>query len=282
MRQDNNSESINKWKRRIHQIIFEADTFEGKLFDIILLFMILASIIAVSWESLPHLDPRTKRILYTIEWILTIFFTIEYILRLISVHKAIQYAKSFYGIIDLLAILPTYLSIIFVGSHSLLVIRALRLLRLFRIFKMVHYLNQGEILIKSLKASLAKLTVFVYFVVVVVCIFGAVMYLVEGSSNEEFDSIPRSIYWAIVTVTTVGYGDIAPHSALGQFLSAILMILGYAVIAVPAGIISSEVLKEHKTKKLSQISTQACRYCSLEGHDTDADFCKYCGEPLHE
>ena len=243
--------------------------------------MILVSIIAVSWESLPDLAPKTKQILYRLEWVLTIFFTIEYILRLGSVHKPLEYAKSFYGVIDLLAILPTYLSIFFAGTNSLLVIRGLRLLRLFRIFKMVAYLNQGEILIKSLKSSMAKLTVFVYFVVVVVCIFGAVMYLVEGGSNPQFDSIPRSIYWAIVTITTVGYGDISPLTPLGQFLSAVLMIMGYAVIAVPAGIISSEVIKEHKGKSEKQITTQACQFCSLEGHDVDAVYCKYCGEPIH-
>ena len=270
------------WRGRIHEIIFEADTFEGKFFDVVLLIMILISIVAVSIESIPTIDIDTKRFLYILELVLTGFFTVEYILRLISVHKAKVYATSFYGIIDLLAILPTYLSIFIVGTNSLLVIRALRLLRLFRIFKMVQYLNQGELLIKSLKSSIIKLTVFVYFVIVMVCIFGAVMYLIEGSSNDEFDSIPRSIYWAVVTITTVGYGDIAPHTPLGQFISAILMVMGYAVIAVPAGIISSEVIKEQRDKKKEEISTQACRYCSHEGHDADAIYCKHCGQQLNE
>lgn len=275
------SETSNRWRHRIHEIIFEADTFEGKLFDIILLLMILCSIIAVSWESLPNLDLRTKHRLYIIEWILTIFFTIEYILRLYSVNKPLQYAKSFFGVVDLLAIIPTYLSIFIVGTHSLVILRALRLLRLFRIFKMVHYLNQGNIILKSLRASLPKLTVFAYFVVVMVCIFGAVMYLIEGSSNKEFDSIPRSIYWAIVTITTVGYGDIAPHTAFGQFLSAILMIMGYAVIAVPTGIVSSDIINESHKKTEEEISTQSCMHCCKEGHDSDALYCKFCGELIN-
>ena len=270
------------WRAKVFEIIFEADTLEGKIFDIVLLIMIALSIVAVSWESLPNLDTHTKDLLYHAEWVLTIFFTGEYILRLMTVKKPSAYATSFYGIIDLMAILPTYLSLFFVGTNSLLVIRALRLLRLFRIFKMVHYLDQGDILVKSLKASFARLTVFVYFVVVMVCVFGAVMYLIEGSQNSEFDSIPRSIYWAIVTITTVGYGDIHPITAFGQFLSAILMITGYAVIAVPAGIISSEVLKEHRSKSAKEITTQTCMNCSLEGHDQDAVYCKFCGHPIHE
>lgn len=267
---------------RIHEIIFEADTFEGKLFDIILLVMIVISIVAVAWESLPNLELSTKNRLYSLEWVLTIFFTIEYVLRILSVKKPMKYITSFYGVVDLLSILPTYLSIILPGSNTFLVIRALRLLRLFRIFKMANFLIQGDILLKSVKSSFAKIVVFVYFVLVMVCIFGATMYVVEGQTNPAFDSIPRSIYWAIVTITTVGYGDIAPASALGQFLSAILMITGYAVIAVPTGIMSAEIFKRQKRlMKKTRISTQSCQSCSLEGHDDDAVYCKFCGAKIH-
>ena len=274
-------------RSRIHEIIFEADTLEGKMFDILLLAMILISIVAVSWESLPNLNPSTKQNLYIIEWILTVFFTVEYVLRIISVKKPWKYITSFYGIVDLLSILPTYLSILIPGSNTFLVIRSLRLLRLFRVFKMVHFLDQGNILVRSIRTSLPKMTVFIYFVLVMVCIFGATMYVVEGPQNEGFDSIPRSIYQAIVTITTVGYGDIAPQTALGQFLSAILMIVGYAVIAVPTGIVSAEFVNTYKEKrriyiKEQNFSTQACRHCSLEGHDEDALYCKYCGEKIHD
>ncbi len=267
---------------RIHEIIFEADTLEGKIFDVVLLVMIMVSIIAVAWESLPTLDPGTKKRLYNLEWLLTIFFTVEYFLRIISVKRPMKYITSFYGVVDLLSILPTYLSIILPGSNTFLVIRALRLLRLFRIFKMANFLIQGDILLKSLKSSMAKIIVFVYFILVMVCIFGAIMYVVEGHVNPEFDSIPRSIYWAIVTITTVGFGDITPSTALGQFLSAILMITGYAVIAVPTGIMSAEIFKkQRRLMRSNRISTQACRSCSLEGHDEDAVYCKFCGDKLH-
>ena len=231
-------------KNKIHEIIFEADTVKGKLFDVVLLVMIVLSIIAVCWESLPGLNSSVKSFLYVVEWILTIFFTVEYAMRLYSVHRPMKYATSFFGIIDLLSIIPTYLSIFFVGSQSLVVLRALRLLRIFRIFKMAKYLSQGALIMDSIKASMAKLTVFVYFVLVMVCVFGSIMYFVEGSANPEFDSIPRSIYWAIVTLTTVGFGDITPTTWLGQFLSAILMIAGYAVIAVPTGIVGAGFIKE--------------------------------------
>ena len=270
-------------RKRIHEIIFEADTWEGKVFDVVLLGMIVLSIVVVSWETLPNLDETTKTSLYVLEWIMTIFFTIEYILRILSVRKPLKYVFSFYGIVDFLSIVPTYLSPFLPGSNSLLVIRALRLLRLFRIFKMAHFLDQGDVIMKSIKSSMAKITVFIYFVLVMVVIFGALMYVVEGNKNPEFDSIPRGIYWAIVTITTVGYGDIAPITAFGQFLSAILMITAYAVIAVPTGIISAEFVNKHKSKRqiLKKLNTQSCQGCAQEGHDNDAIFCKFCGERLH-
>ncbi len=271
------------WQDQLHELIFEADTVTGKSFDIILLIAIVASVIAVCWESLPNLDPTTKNVLYIVEWIFTIFFTIEYVTRMIAVHKPMKYATSFYGIIDLLSIIPTYLSLFIVGTNSLLVLRALRLMRLFRIFKMVPFLDQGNIIVSSIRSSIPKLTVFVSFIMIVVCISGAVMYLVEGHhGNESFDSIPRGIYWSIVTITTVGFGDIVPKTALGQFLSALLMIMGYAVIAVPTGIVSAEIAKGGSSNdEPHEYTTQACRYCSLEGHDPDAVHCKHCGEVLN-
>lgn len=266
-------------KEILHEVIFEADTPKGKLFDVVLLIMIVLSVIAVCVETVPTISESSKSFLSILEWMFTAFFTVEYILRLYTVYKPWKYATSFYGIIDLLAILPAYLGLIAAGTHSLMVIRAIRLLRVFRIFKMASFLSQGNVIIKSLRSSLAKITVFLYFVILIVCIFGAIMYLVEGGSNPSFDSIPRSIYWSIVTLTTVGYGDIAPSTALGQFLSSILMIVGYAVIAVPTGIVSSEIIKNSSTP--DNLNTQSCRYCSKEGHDDDADYCKYCGEHLH-
>ncbi len=269
------------WKDELHEVIFEADTVKGKSFDIILLIAIVASVIAVCWESLPNLNPGTKKVLYIVEWMFTIFFTIEYIMRLVSVQRPSKYALSFYGIIDLLSIIPTYLSILVVGTNSLLVFRALRLMRLFRIFKMVPFLDQGNIIVSSIRSSIPKLTVFVSFIMIIVCISGAVMYLVEGQVNGEFDSIPRGIYWAIVTITTVGFGDIVPTTALGQFLSAVLMIVGYAVIAVPTGIVSAEIVKGGSDDEPHAYTTQSCRYCSLEGHAPDAIHCKFCGEILN-
>lgn len=270
------------YRNILHEIIFEADTPKGKKFDVILLVVILLSVIAVSVETIPSLSPSAQKMLYILEWVFTSFFTIEYVLRLYSVKKPIKYALSFYGIIDLLAILPAYLGLILAGTHSLTVIRAIRLLRVFRIFKMGSFLKQGDVIAKSMKSSLPKIMVFMYFVLLIVCIFGSVMYLVEGGQNPQFDSIPRSIYWSIVTLTTVGYGDIAPVTAFGQFLSSILMIVGYAVIAVPTGIVSSELINNSATAVEPDLNTQCCPYCSAEGHDDNAEYCKMCGEPLHE
>jgi voltage-gated potassium channel len=212
------------------------------------------------------------------EWIITIIFTIEYVLRIYSVAKPWNYITSFYGIVDLLAILPLYLSLFFVGTQSFAIIRALRLLRIFRVFKLGHYLDQGKVITLSLKRSIPKIAVFLYFVILMVLVFGSIMYLVEGGSNPQFDSIPTSIYWAIVTLTTVGYGDIAPHTPFGQFLASIVMIMGYAVIAVPTGIISAEIIRERAE---DNITTQACRCCMKEGHEPDAIYCKFCGEALN-
>jgi voltage-gated potassium channel len=262
---------------KLHEIIFEADTKAGKLFDEILLGFILLSIITVMLETIPNISPRLVTIYHVLEWIFTIIFTIEYFTRIYIVKKPINYITSFYGIIDLLAILPTYLSLVFAGTQSLIIIRAIRLLRVFRIFKMVSYLHQGKVILVALRSSAIKIAVFLLFVLILVSIFGSVMYLVEGSSNEKFDSIPRSVYWAIVTITTVGYGDISPTTVLGQFLSSLLMLLGYAIIAVPTGIVTGEMLIRRKTIS----NTQTCRNCSKDDHDDNAVFCKHCGEELH-
>lgn len=262
-------------RSRLHKIIFEADTPAGKTFDVILLIVIAASVFIVVLESMEPIQAKYGDVFNWLEWIFTGIFTIEYILRLYSVKKPWKYASSFFGVVDLLAILPTYLSLIAIGSQQLIVIRALRLIRIFRIFKLGHFLNESDVIINSLRASRAKITVFLTFVLLMVLIIGSTMYVVEGSSNPSFSDIPRSIYWAIVTLTTVGYGDITPITAIGQFLSAAVMILGYAVLAVPTGIVSAEMVF-----RKTQHTTQSCEHCGKEGHDLDATFCKYCGEKL--
>ena len=259
---------------KMHEIIFEADTQYGKVFDIFLIIFIALSILVVNLESVPSIANNYGAFLNGLEWVLTIFFTAEYIFRLYCSYRPKKYALSYYGIIDLLAILPTYLSLVVAGTHSLMVIRALRLLRVFRIFKMVGFLNQGSFILRSLKASRDKIFIFLFFIFLMVNILGSLMYFVEGGSNSGFDSIPRSIYWAIVTMTTVGYGDISPQTNLGQFLAALVMVLGYAVIAVPTGIVSSEMYSEAKKKE--DITSQVCMNCGREGHDSDAAYCKYC------
>jgi len=265
-------------KHTIHEIIFEADTPAGKFFDVALLIFIIASVLAVVLETVPTVYAKYAQFIIVLEWIFTIFFTIEYILRLYSTLKPLKYATSFYGIIDLLAILPSYLTLIFAGTQSLMVIRVIRLLRIFRIFKMVSFIQEAEYISQALYKSSRKILVFLFTILMIVIIVGAVMYLVEGSVNEDFDSIPRSIYWAIVTLTTVGYGDISPTSSLGQFIAAFVMILGYAVIAVPTGIVTKELINQPKEV---QTNTQCCMHCSKSGHDDDATFCKHCGNLIN-
>lgn len=268
-------------KNRIHEIIFEADTPAGKWFDIILLILILGSVGVVLIDSVPGIHNRFGDELYIAEWVFTILFTIEYILRIYSVYRPQKYVTSFFGVIDLISILPTYMSLFIFGSQNLIVIRALRLMRIFRIFKLANFTSQGMEIVDAMKRSRTKITVFILFMLVMVTIIGSVMYLVEAQVNSGFDSIPRSIYWTIVTLTTVGYGDITPQTELGQFLSAFIMLLGYSIIAVPTGIVSSELIKGKKSGKADgHSSTITCRYCATEGHDTDAIYCKHCGERL--
>lgn len=264
---------------RLHEIIFEADTRAGKLFDIVLLLAILLSVVVAMLETISSIQEHYGAIFYVLEWIFTLLFLAEYIVRLYVTEKPIKYAVSFFGIVDLLSILPLFLSLFIFGTQSLLMVRALRLLRLFRILKLGHFLGESQVIMSAIIASRNKLFVFLYFILIMVTITGSIMYVVEGGNNEGFSSVPNSIYWAIVTLTTVGYGDISPITDLGRFLSAVVMIMGYAVIAVPTGIVTGELVKKGKSQ--APISTQACRYCSREGHEHDAKYCKYCGEALH-
>lgn len=267
-------------RSRIHEVIFEADTPKGKVFDIVLLTLIVISIIVVMLESSDEYNEDYGVYFFYIEWILTIIFTVEYMLRLWSTLRPWKYALSFYGIVDLLAIIPTYLSLVVPNTQYFLIIRILRLMRVFRVFKLGHYLDEGDQLRRSLIASRNKISVFLFAVTILVIIIGSIMYLIEGGSNDGFSSIPRAVYWAIVTITTVGYGDITPITRVGQFLSAVVMILGYAIIAVPTGIVTSEMFNE--ANRMRQTTTQVCRYCAKEGHAADAVYCKYCGGRLNE
>ena len=259
----------------LHEIIFEADTKIGKLFDIILIASIIVSVIVVMLDSVKSVHEVYGDLLFNLEWIFTILFTVEYLLRLYSVGKPLKYATSFFGVIDLLAIIPTYIGLFFPTTRYFTVVRILRVLRIFRVLKFVQYLGAAKTLLVALKQSRRKITVFIFTVFTLVIIFGSLMYIIEGEENG-FTSIPRSIYWAIVTLTTVGYGDISPQTPLGQAFAAFIMVLGYGIIAVPTGIVTAELTKtENKV-----VSTQACKECSMEGHDGDAKYCKYCGSKL--
>jgi len=265
-----------KLKARLYEIIFEADTPMGKLFDVVLLWVILFSIALVMLESVQLVNNKYGFWLKFAEWIVTFVFSLEYILRIWLLRKPQSYIFSFYGLIDLLSILPSYLSLIIAGSGGLVVIRALRLLRVFRILKLSRYTSEASLIMQALKNSKQKLTVFLVAILAVVTILGTVMYMVEGEENG-FTSIPESIYWAIVTLTTVGYGDIAPHTDLGKFISSFVMILGYAIIAVPTGIVT--VATNNQMEKM--VSTQVCPECLCETHEPNAKFCKRCGAELN-
>ncbi|WP_236640898.1 ion transporter [Flagellimonas alvinocaridis] len=271
------------WKNKLHEIIYEADTPMGKLFDMALFFLIILSVILVMLETVKEIDERYHQILLVLEWCVTIFFSLEYIARIVSIKKPWKYIFSFYGIIDFVSTIPLYLSYILAGSQVLLAVRAFRLLRIFRILKLVKFIGEASQLQSALKASRTKIAVFIYVVLILSVILGTLMYLVEGD-DAGFTSIPRSIYWTIVTLTTVGFGDITPQTSLGQFLATIIMILGYGIIAVPTGIVTAEFSRNKKeteeTKKLVHLNTQACPSCSAEGHRDDATHCYNCGHTL--
>lgn len=281
------------WKHRLHEIIYEADTPMGKWFDLTLIALIVLSVILIMLESVKEIDVEFHRELLFLEWFVTIFFTLEYIARIISVKRPFKYIFSFYGIIDFISTIPLYLSYIFAGSQVLLAFRIFRMLRIFRILKLVKFIGEASQLKKALKASRTKIVVFIYVVLVLSVIMGTIMYLIE-SEEAGFTSIPRSIYWTIVTLTTVGYGDIAPQTNLGQFIAMIIMVLGYGIIAVPTGIVTAEFasgVNQGKTteKKESNIhphavhlNTQFCPYCSIDGHRDDATHCYGCGNLLNE
>ncbi|MFP2997626.1 ion transporter [Spongiivirga sp. MCCC 1A20706] len=266
------------WRHRLHEIIYEADTKVGKTFDIILLWVIILSIILVMLESVPSFDAKYHDQLDIAEWIITILFSLEYIARIVVVKKPTKYIFSFFGIVDLLSTIPKYLSLILGGSQFLVAVRALRLLRVFRILKLVRYIGEAAMLSKALKASKHKIFVFIFSVVILSVILGTIMYLVEGPENG-FTSIPRSVYWTIVTLTTVGYGDIAPQTAQGQFIATLVMIMGYGIIAVPTGIVTSELTAISREEKMN---TQMCPNCMEGNHVNNAIFCHNCGDRLNE
>lgn len=269
-------------RERLYIIIFGTDTVAGRRFDVVLLWLIVLSTLIVMLESIEEVKIFAGNWLLWFEIILTGIFTIEYLLRLWTSHKTMGYALSFYGIIDLLSILPTYLALFITSSQYLLVIRVFRLMRVFRVLKLARLMKEADTLWLSLKASRAKISVFLFAVFNVAVIMGTIMYIVEGGENG-FTSIPRSIYWAIVTMTTVGFGDIHPHTALGQFFSLILMILGYGIIAVPTGIVGVEMIKDAKSgKNISHylLDERHCNNCGRTGHLEDAKFCQNCGNQL--
>jgi voltage-gated potassium channel len=267
--------NLQGWRGKLYTIIFEADTPAGKWFDIILIASIIMSVFVVMLDSVSAVRAVYGESLYTIEWFFTILFTIEYILRLSCIGRPTIYAKSFFGIIDFMSIIPTYLSLLFPGSEYLLVIRIIRILRVFRVLKLIQYISEASVLMSALKASRHKIIVFLFAVLTLVTVFGSLMYLIEGEENG-FTSIPRSVYWAIVTMTTVGYGDISPRTNIGQMLAAIVMVMGYSIIAVPTGIVTSELAHAVREK----ISSCVCSECSSEGHTADAEYCKDCGAKL--
>lgn len=274
----NDGDELSNWRESLNTIVFGSETRAGKAFDVILIVGIIISVVVVMLDSVSQLQARYSQILYFLEWTFTALFTIEYALRLLCVRRPWLYITSFFGIVDLLAILPNYLILLFPGIQYMMVIRVLRLLRIFRVLKLSEYMQEAQVLMTALSRSTRKITVFLYAVLTLVIIFGSLLYVVEGSASG-FTSIPTSIYWAIVTITTVGYGDIAPATPFGQMIAAALMITGYGVIAVPTGIYSAEIIKTYKEET---IRNDACPDCGGTGHDFDAHYCKYCGHQLDD
>ncbi len=263
-----------QWRDTLYLIIFEHETAAGKLFDVALIATILLSVMAVILDSVASIHVSHGESLYVLEWVFTALFTIEYFLRLVCARNSLKYARSFFGIVDLLAILPTYLSIAYPGSQVLLVIRVIRVLRVFRVMKLVRYIGEADLLMAAMRESRRKITVFLITVLALCVVLGSLMYIVEGESNG-FTSIPRSIYWTIVTLTTVGYGDISPQTSLGQTVAAVIMMLGYAIIAVPTGIVTIELGRAR-----DRMVGRSCTACGKTRHDADARHCKFCGGEL--
>jgi len=268
--------TVAPWRQKLWVIIFESDTRSGKAFDIVLLIAIIASVMVVLLESTPGFDSEISRTLIILEFGFTFLFTIEYILRIISVRRPLRYMISFYGLVDLMAVLPTYISLFIPGAQYFLVVRILRLLRVFRVLKLGLYLSQAELLGRAMHASRIKIGIFLFTVLNIVVIVGAAMYVIEGPQNG-FSSIPLSIYWAVVTMTTVGYGDLAPNTTLGRVLASLVMLIGYGIIAVPTGIVTVEMVRSR-----DHAAEIPCPGCRRRDHDEDALFCKYCGANLGE
>jgi voltage-gated potassium channel len=274
--------TVAPWRQKLWIVIFESDTPAGKAFDIVLLVAIVASVVVVLLESTPGMPPATARLLFMLEFGFTILFTIEFIMRLISVRRPIRYVVSFYGIVDIMAVLPTYISLFVPGAQYFLVVRILRLLRVFRILKLGSYLVEAEVLGRAMYASRIKIGIFLFTVLTIVVIVGAAVYVIEGPENG-FVSIPLSIYWAVVTMTTVGYGDLVPQTGIGKALASLIMLIGYGIIAVPTGIVTVE-LARNPFDETSALGRQGmgrfCPGCSRGPHDPDAVHCKYCGDKL--
>lgn len=272
----NHNQPAKTWKERLYIVIFGTETRAGRMFDVVLLWLILFSVLTVMLETVEVIGQDYEQLLSVVEWTFTGLFTVEYILRLICVRNARKYATSFFGMIDLLAILPTYLSFFLAGTHYLIVVRIMRLIRVFRILKLIRFLKEGQILMAALRASRHKIGVFLATVLSLVVIMGTLMYVIEGEENG-FTSIPRGVYWAVVTLSTVGYGDVAPQTAFGQMIACLVMIMGYGIIAVPTGIVSVEL---HHAAAKDHVLAVSCSACGKLGHDPDARWCKICGNRL--
>ena len=277
MKDDSHFNYLQNTRQKLCIIIFGTDTRLGRLFDVVLLYMILTSILLVMLESVQSISSRYEELFYVLEWLFTIFFSIEFLLRLWISRKPSSYLFSFFGLVDFMAVIPTYLTLFYAGGSYLIVVRAVRLLRVFRILKLSRQLSESRVLVKALISGRYKILVFLGGVLTLVIIMGTLMYLIEGGENG-FDSIPRSIYWAIVTTTTVGYGDIYPVTVFGQILAATLMLMGYAIIAVPTGIVSSELNKVSHKKAYKKKSK--CSSCGKQRHSSKAKYCARCGTVL--
>lgn len=274
----NDGEALSPWRESLNTVIFGSETAMGKAFDVVLSISIVLSVIVIMLDSVEAVQSRYAQALYIIEWLFTLLFTLEYGLRLISVRRPWLYFRSFFGLVDLVSILPSYLILLFPGTQAMLAIRILRLLRVFRILKLSAYMDEAQVMMAALHKSSRKIMVFLYAVLMLVIVFGSLVYVVE-SREAGFTSIPRSVYWAIVTLTTVGYGDISPQTPLGQLLASTIMIMGYGIIAVPTGIYSAELIRTYTAGK---VRNDACPDCGQTGHDFDAAYCKYCGHALED
>ena len=262
-------------KERLYEIIFGTDTPAGQRYDVVLIVAILLSVTIVTLDSIEQYHDRYGTLFLFLEWVFTILFTIEYVVRLYCHPKPLRFARSFFGIVDFVSFMPTYITAFVPGANVLAIVRILRVLRIFRVLRLLEFLGEANLLIRSLIKSRTKILVFMFTVFVTIVVFGSLMYVVEGP-EYGFDSIPRSVYWAIVTVTTVGYGDLTPHTTMGQFIAALAMLTGFAIIAVPTGIVGAEMYKEMTEDRLKVY----CHNCNMDGHEHDASYCKYCGEQL--